>query len=706
MLNFNCGFFHIFLQIPSKYPTFPVVQSEDEAYALYCEYAHKTGFSVRKEHIIYWTHTRIIKVREYTCSKAGKKHIKPSPIKYRKLDSRTGCLACCHFRTDTNGQNWTVSKFVEEHNHPLALDKEKHLLRSNRKVSDLQGDLIRNMTGAGIKTVHAYNFLSEEVGGVENLGFSKVDAYNYVHRCKKSLVESGDSVSLLKMLQARQLDDSMFSYEVQTDELNRLTNFFWMDGRAKIDYDCYGDVIIFDTTYRLNKYNLACAPFIAVNNHWQSICVGCTFIAEETIESFCWVFDCFLKFVGGKQPITIFTDQDQAMAVAIERVFTTSRHRLCQWHISKKAPSKVPCFNVDKGVRGLFYQCMSKCDSEIEFEQYWSAMMLKGSLHDNRWLKDLYSVRHKWSTAYNKDVLDLGILSTQRSESANNGLHGCSKATSSLVECFIGLEKLLSTWRRAELDEDFKCAQGSISLKYKGSNLLKQVSKVYTRKMFSIFEKSFMEGAIGVSIVNEVMYDDNSILYGTAQCDEDQDGKNWFVNLNTSTGEAKCSCRGFETKGIQCKHVLRIFIHRTVKQVPAQYLLKRFCLNAKRGIYLPYLPSMAQKESNMIFRNHLMRFTYDLSLQIESCQPAKELVMTAMNDLARRVEALVVEDANHNHKEESSLRDPPKKRPKGISNTRLKGYWEKNTKKSSNVLFYFNVYKIFYVFILCQKKLI
>ncbi|KAK8930696.1 hypothetical protein KSP39_PZI016721 [Platanthera zijinensis] len=107
----------------------------------------------------------------------------------------------------------------------------------------------------------------------------------------------------------------------------------------------------------------------------------------------------------------------------------------------------------------------------------------------------------KVATAYNKDVLDLGILSTKRSESANNGLHGCSKATSSLVECFIGLEKLVSTWRRAELDEDFKCAQGSVSLKYKGNNLLKQVSKVYTRKMFSIFEKSFMEGAIGVSIV-------------------------------------------------------------------------------------------------------------------------------------------------------------------------------------------------------------
>ncbi|KAK8917093.1 hypothetical protein KSP39_PZI018120 [Platanthera zijinensis] len=373
------------------------------------------------------------------------------------------------------------------------------------------------------------------------------------------------------------------------------------------------------------------------------------------------------------------------MAVAIERVLTTSRHRLCQWHISKKAPSKVYCFNHDKGVRGLFHQCMSKCDCEYEFDHYWNEMMLKGSLHDNRWLQDLYAIRKKWSTAYNKDVLDLGILSTQRSESANHGLHGCSKATSSIVECFIGLEKLISTWRRAEFDEDFKCTQGSVDLKYKGSILLKQASKIFSRKMFSIFEKSFMEGAVGVSIVDELRSEDNSISYVTSQSDEGVDGKRWFLNLNANTDETTCSCRGFETKGIPCKHVLRIFIHRNIKHIPDQYFLKRFSLHAKKGIYLPYSPSLAHSDSNLVFRNHLMRFTYDLALQIESCQPAKELVMKSMNDLAQKVQSLVIggEGVNKNEKDETLLKDPPRKRPKGVSNARIKGHWEKNTKAPS-----------------------
>ncbi|KAK8938550.1 hypothetical protein KSP39_PZI011416 [Platanthera zijinensis] len=105
-----------------------------------------------------------------------------------------------------------------------------------------------------------------------------------------------------------------------------------------------------------------------------------------------------------------------------------------------------------------------------------------------------------WSTAFNKEILNLDILSTQRSESANNRLHGCYKPTSSLVECFLGIEKLIYTWRRSEHDEDFKYKEGTITLKYKTCPILKQMSKIYTRKIYSIFEATFMEGFVGLTI--------------------------------------------------------------------------------------------------------------------------------------------------------------------------------------------------------------
>ena len=36
------------------------------------------------------------------------------------------------------------------------------------------------------------------------------------------------------------------------------------------DYKIFGDVIVMDTTYKKNKYNLICALFVRINNHLKN----------------------------------------------------------------------------------------------------------------------------------------------------------------------------------------------------------------------------------------------------------------------------------------------------------------------------------------------------------------------------------------------------------------------------------------------------
>ncbi|PKU81961.1 hypothetical protein MA16_Dca003978 [Dendrobium catenatum] len=50
------------------------------------------------------------------------------------------------------------------------------------------------MTDAGIRTVDAYAYLAEEVGGCENVGFSKRDAYNFIQKEKRARIEIGDTI--------------------------------------------------------------------------------------------------------------------------------------------------------------------------------------------------------------------------------------------------------------------------------------------------------------------------------------------------------------------------------------------------------------------------------------------------------------------------------------------------------------------------------
>ena len=79
---------------------------------------------------------------------------------------------------------WRVTTFNPEHNHKLALPSERHLLRSGRRISKPKAGLIDSMVNVGISTKNTYLYLTEEVGGSENVGFTEKDCYNHVNTKK------------------------------------------------------------------------------------------------------------------------------------------------------------------------------------------------------------------------------------------------------------------------------------------------------------------------------------------------------------------------------------------------------------------------------------------------------------------------------------------------------------------------------------------
>ena len=48
---------------------------------------------------------------------------------------------------------------------------------------------------------------------------------------------------LLEYLQRLQSKDLNFSYAIQVDLDDLITNIFWADGRMKLDYEYFGDVV-------------------------------------------------------------------------------------------------------------------------------------------------------------------------------------------------------------------------------------------------------------------------------------------------------------------------------------------------------------------------------------------------------------------------------------------------------------------------------
>ncbi|XP_050229295.2 protein FAR1-RELATED SEQUENCE 5-like [Mercurialis annua] len=249
-----------------------VVHNEEEAYDLYRNYGFCKGFSVRKGKQSYYSGTKKIKTKDYYCSKEGLKFDEgTSEASYSKLDTRTGCKAMIRFAIDEQGI-WKVKRFVDEHNHLFASPTKRYLLKSVRSVSLSKGVVLNSMVNAGIRTINAYSYMAQEGGGAENIGFTKKDCYNYIDIEKNKMIEVGDSQSLVNHFKRKASEEGeMFYWDVQLDKMGRMTNFYWRDGRSKIDYDSFGDVVVFDTTYRTNRYELVCAPFVGMNHHWKNV---------------------------------------------------------------------------------------------------------------------------------------------------------------------------------------------------------------------------------------------------------------------------------------------------------------------------------------------------------------------------------------------------------------------------------------------------
>ncbi|CAI9303600.1 unnamed protein product [Lactuca saligna] len=89
---------------------------------------------------------------------------------------------------------------------------------------------------------------------------------------------------------------------------------------------------------------------MAIDNHKRSINIGAGLLSNESIESYRWLLEAFLK-AHGKHPQLVLTDQDPTILQAVEAIFPSSNHRLCMWHIMKKVQAKVELKLPEKEVK-------------------------------------------------------------------------------------------------------------------------------------------------------------------------------------------------------------------------------------------------------------------------------------------------------------------------------------------------------------------
>ncbi|CAN0885505.1 Protein FAR1-RELATED SEQUENCE 5 [Linum grandiflorum] len=190
---------------------------------------------------------------------------------------------------------------------------------------------------AGITLRSSFEIICATIGGVENVGCTKVDHKNHLARIRQRQVIRGEATVIAEYLREKARLCPGFWHEVEVDAEENIANIFWADQRMRDNYASFGNSITFDTTFRMNKHYRPLALFVGFNNHHQGVVFGSALLYDETIPSSMWLFRAFLRCMHNKAPTTIFTDQDAAMANAIHQGSPKTFHVLCTFHIIQNA---------------------------------------------------------------------------------------------------------------------------------------------------------------------------------------------------------------------------------------------------------------------------------------------------------------------------------------------------------------------------------
>jgi hypothetical protein len=584
----------------------------EDAHACYNAYARRTGFSIRKSHSRLSKDKSLIAI-EYVCSREGFRDKKCQNKIYKNSEpseTRIGCKALMGLKKVE--LRWIVCKLVIEHNHELLSPRSTSLLRGHRVITSAQKSLIDTLNESGVVPRKIISVLNKESGGDHNVGCIAKDVQNDLGIKRRFIFGERDAQKIYNYFFERQSKNPGFVYAIQVDENGCMSNCFWADARSRAAYQYFGDVVTFDATYLTNCYKMPFVPFTGVNHHHQSIMFGCALLINETAESYTWLLKTWLEAMFGRAPSTIITNDDKAMGKAIAEVLPNTTHKLCLWHILQKVPEHlVHIYNKYSSFQDDFRHCIHNTITIEEFETEWSELVCKYELGENDWLKNLYRQREKWMPAYLRTTFCAGISTTQRSESMNKFFKDYVRSSTMVSDFVYQYEKALDVCYFKEKERDVKTKTSRPILKtcYK---MEAEAAKVYTRESFLMFQEELFnsqnyysskhreEG--GVKIYRVALHGRESPFYEVA-----------FEVLEK---KATCTCHKFEFVGILCRHILQIFVRKSlVDTIPQHYVLGRWTINAKSLIILGISSDDNQAgkpNSSTLMRNNLMLQFYEV----------------------------------------------------------------------------------------------
>ncbi|XP_057965817.1 protein FAR1-RELATED SEQUENCE 11-like [Malania oleifera] len=544
--------------------------SQDAAYEFYCSFAKQCGFSIRRHRTRGKDGVgRGVTRRDFTCHRGGFPQIKPSDdgkMQRNRKSSRCGCQAYMRIvkRADFDVPEWRITGFCNIHNHELMKSNEVQLLPAYCPMSADDKSRICMFAKAGMSVRQMLRLMELEKGiKLGCLPFTEIDVRNLLQSFR-NVDRDNDAIDLLMMCKEKKDKDPNFKYNFKMDAHNRLEHIAWSYASSIRLYEAFGDAIIFDTTHRLDAYDMLLGIWVGVDNDGATCFFGCVLLQDENMQSFSWALKTFLGFMNGKAPETILTDQNVWLKEALAVEMPRTKHAFCIWHIISKFSD---WFSVLLGPQydkwKVEFHRLYNLQSVEDFEVGWREMVDTYGLHGNKHIVSLYALRAFWALPFLRCYFFAGMTSAFQAESINAYIQRFLSAQSLLDNFVEQVAAVVDCKDQAGAKQKIQRKTNRVSLK-SGSPLESHAATILTPYAFCKLQEELVLAPQYASL----MVDEN---YFIVRHHTEMDGGSKVIWIPHDE-YISCSCHQFEFSGILCRHVLRVLSTNNCFHIPDQYL--------------------------------------------------------------------------------------------------------------------------------------
>ncbi|KAK9724384.1 hypothetical protein RND81_05G068800 [Saponaria officinalis] len=225
-------------------------------------------------------------------------------------------------------------------------------------------------------------------------------------------------------------------HEINPDT-HELTHEFMSHPEAVKLFRAYPHVVLIDSTYKTNTYNMALIKVVGVTPEGSSFLIAYMLIPSEPEEGYTWllrklmdIFEC-----TGASPSVFVTDRELGLVRALRTLFPETPHLLCHWHVSRVIESRAlmihkTVFYKDHVLNnpeiGWWNVIDATCEDDFNkalsvFSQKWKIL---ASYISRTWGEHA----KKFVLCYTNEYFHLGNTATSRVESAHSLLKAWLKS--------------------------------------------------------------------------------------------------------------------------------------------------------------------------------------------------------------------------------------------------------------------------------------